>query len=84
MFSPLTPLDWKRRAVKYYPNKIAVIDGDKEFTYQEFGKRADQLSAAYIKQESAKVTMWRLCCQTRITCWSAFMVSVSLELSWSH
>jgi fatty-acyl-CoA synthase len=46
MFSPLTPLDWKRRAVKYYPNKIAVIDGDKEFTYQEFSKRADQLSAA--------------------------------------
>ena len=46
MFSPLTPLDWKRRAVKYYPNKIAVIDGDKEFTYREFGKRADQLSAA--------------------------------------
>ena len=46
MFSPLTPLDWKRRALKYYPNKIAVIDGDKEFTYQEFSKRADQLSAA--------------------------------------
>ncbi|MFP5114821.1 long-chain-fatty-acid--CoA ligase [Bacillaceae bacterium C204] len=46
MFSPLTPLDWKRRAVKYYPNKTAVIDGDKEFTYQEFGKRVDQLSLA--------------------------------------
>jgi fatty-acyl-CoA synthase len=46
MFSPLTPLDWKRRAVKYYPKKIAVIDGDKEFTYEEFGKRVDSLSAA--------------------------------------
>ncbi|MEH7084968.1 long-chain-fatty-acid--CoA ligase [Neobacillus drentensis] len=46
MFSPLTPLDWKRRAVKYYPNKTAIIDGDKEFTYQEFGKRVDQLSIA--------------------------------------
>jgi fatty-acyl-CoA synthase len=49
MFSPLTPLDWKRRAVKYYPNKIAVIDGNKEFTYQEFSKRADQLSAALLQ-----------------------------------
>ncbi|NHC42698.1 long-chain-fatty-acid--CoA ligase [Bacillus sp. MM2020_1] len=49
MFSPLTPLDWKRRAVKYYPNKIAVIDGDKEFTYREFGKRTDQLSAALLQ-----------------------------------
>jgi len=46
MFSPLTPLDWKRRAVKYYPKKTAVIDGEKEFTYQAFGQRVDQLSTA--------------------------------------
>ncbi|MBM7691685.1 fatty-acyl-CoA synthase [Peribacillus deserti] len=46
MFSPLTPLDWKRRAVKYYPQKVAVIDGEKEFSYKEFGDRTDQLSAA--------------------------------------
>lgn len=46
MFSPLTPLDWKRRAVKYYPQKKAVIDGEKEFTYEEFGERADRLSVA--------------------------------------
>jgi len=46
MFSPLTPLDWKRRAIKYYPKKIAVIDGEKEFTYEEFGQRADKLSTA--------------------------------------
>jgi fatty-acyl-CoA synthase len=46
MFSPLTPLDWKRRAIKYYPNKTAVIDGEKEFTYKEFGQRVDQLSTA--------------------------------------
>ena len=46
MFSSLTPLDWKRRAIKYYPQKIAVIDGDKEFTYKEFGERTDKLSVA--------------------------------------
>ena len=49
MISPLTPLDWKRRAVKYYPEKIAVIDGDKKFTYKEFGKRVDQLSLSLQK-----------------------------------
>ncbi|CDQ38709.1 MULTISPECIES: long-chain-fatty-acid--CoA ligase [Virgibacillus] len=43
---PLTPLDWKRRAVKYYPTKTAVIDGEKQFTYLEFGERIDRLSAA--------------------------------------
>ncbi|RLL46810.1 long-chain-fatty-acid--CoA ligase [Oceanobacillus piezotolerans] len=46
MITPLTPLDWKRRAVKYYPNKIAVIDEEKEFTYKEFAERADKLSVA--------------------------------------
>lgn len=46
MFSPLTPLDWKRRAVKYYPQKIAVIDDEEAFTYKEFGARTDKLSVA--------------------------------------
>jgi fatty-acyl-CoA synthase len=46
MLSPLTPLDWKRRAVKYYPKKPAVIDGNKSFTYEEFGQRVDRLSIA--------------------------------------
>jgi len=46
MLSPLTPLDWKRRAAKYYPKKPAVIDGDKVFTYEEFGQRVDRLSVA--------------------------------------
>ncbi len=46
MFSALTPLDWKRRAVKYYSEKTAVIDGDKQFTYKEFGERTDRLSVA--------------------------------------
>ncbi|MFC3040874.1 long-chain-fatty-acid--CoA ligase [Virgibacillus xinjiangensis] len=46
MFSPLTPLDWKRRAVKYYPEKTAVIDDDRSFTYKEFGERTDKLSSA--------------------------------------
>lgn len=50
MFAPLTPLDWKRRAVKYYPEKIAVIDDDKEFTYREFNERTNRLSQA-LKQE---------------------------------
>lgn len=46
MFAALTPLDWKRRAVKYYPQKIAIIDEEKEFTYKEFGDRVDQLTVA--------------------------------------
>lgn len=46
MFAALTPIDWKRSAVKYYPQKTAVIDGEKQFTYKEFSERTDKLSAA--------------------------------------
>lgn len=46
MITPLTPLDWKRRAIKYYPDKIAIIDGDKRFTYRDFGRRVNRLSNA--------------------------------------
>ncbi|SDB97340.1 fatty-acyl-CoA synthase [Melghirimyces thermohalophilus] len=46
VLQPLTPMDWKRRAVKYYPNQIAVVDGKKRFTYREFGERVNRLSNA--------------------------------------
>jgi fatty-acyl-CoA synthase len=46
MFVPLTPLDYKRRAVKNFGDKIGVIDGDQRFTYREFGERADRLAGA--------------------------------------
>lgn len=54
MFAPLTPLDWKRRAIKYYPEKVAVIDEEKSFTYREFGKRTDQLTYALHKSGIVK------------------------------
>ena len=46
MKTPLTPLDWKRRAVSLYPTKIAVVDGDLTFTYREFDERTWRLSQA--------------------------------------
>jgi fatty-acyl-CoA synthase len=46
MFVPLTPLDYKRRAVKNFGDKVGVVDGDRRFTYREFGERADRLAGA--------------------------------------
>lgn len=46
MFVPLTPLDYKRRAVKNFGDKIGVVDGDRRFTYREFGERVDRLAGA--------------------------------------
>ncbi len=46
MFVPLTPLDYKRRAVQHFGDKTGVIDGERRFTYKEFGARVDRLAGA--------------------------------------
>ncbi len=46
METPLTPLDFLRRARKLHPGREAVVDGDSRFTYAEFGARCDRWSSA--------------------------------------
>ena len=46
METPLTPLDFLRRARKLYPDKEAVVDGATRLTYAQFGERIDRWSAA--------------------------------------
>jgi fatty-acyl-CoA synthase len=43
---PLLIGDFLRRAAKLYPNKTAIVDGDKRFTYEEFRDRVNQLGHA--------------------------------------
>jgi fatty-acyl-CoA synthase len=40
--------DFLRRAAKLYPNKTAVVDGDRRFTYAEFEARVNQLGHALL------------------------------------
>ncbi len=40
---PLLLNDFLRRAAKLYPNKTAVVDGEKRFTYREYQERCNQL-----------------------------------------
>ena len=44
MKSPLTPLDFARRARSLYANREAVVDGDARWTYAEFFDRCDRWS----------------------------------------
>ncbi|HLH74683.1 MAG TPA: fatty acid--CoA ligase [Chloroflexota bacterium] len=46
MFVPLTPLEFERRAVKLYGEQIGVVDGERRFTYREFGERVSRLANA--------------------------------------
>ena len=46
METPLTPLDFLRRARKLHGARDAVVDGELRLTYEEFGDRCDRWSAA--------------------------------------
>jgi fatty-acyl-CoA synthase len=49
METPLTPLEFARRARKLYPERVAVIDGDSRWTYARFLDRCDRWSAVLQK-----------------------------------
>jgi fatty-acyl-CoA synthase len=46
---PLLVNDFLRRAVKLYPNKTAVVDGDHRYTYAEYNARVNQLAHALVR-----------------------------------
>lgn len=46
METPLSPLEFLRRARRLYPDHEAVVDEGLRLTYSEFGKRCDRWSAA--------------------------------------
>src|SRR5213593_4546200 len=45
METPLTPLEFARRARKLYGDREAVVDGDSRLTYDQFFRRCDRWSA---------------------------------------
>ncbi|MDQ6710562.1 MAG: AMP-binding protein, partial [Candidatus Dormibacteraeota bacterium] len=45
METPLTPLEFMRRSRRLYPNREAVVDGDRRLTYAQFFDRCDRWSA---------------------------------------
>jgi fatty-acyl-CoA synthase len=49
METPLTPLEFARRARKLYPERVAIVDGDSSWTYAEFLDRCDRWSAVLQK-----------------------------------
>ena len=51
METPLTPLEFARRARKLYPGRVAVIDGESRWTYAQFLDRCDRWSAVLQKLE---------------------------------
>ncbi len=49
METPLTPLEFMRRARRLYGDREAVVDGDVRYTYAQFFDRCDRWSAALVR-----------------------------------
>lgn len=45
-YEVLTPVNFIKRSTEVYPEKVAVINGDKRFTYREFNARVNRLASA--------------------------------------
>ncbi|MEW6131389.1 MAG: long-chain-fatty-acid--CoA ligase [Acidobacteriota bacterium] len=50
----LTPIRFKERAVREYGSKVGIVDGDKRFTYAEYGARCNRLSNALTQLNVAR------------------------------
>ena len=48
MYVPMLITDFLRRAVLHYGKKVGVVDGERRFTYAEFGQRVNRLSNALL------------------------------------
>jgi fatty-acyl-CoA synthase len=44
MFEPLSPLHFFRRAIRLFPDRLAVVDGTRRYTYRTLAARVNQLS----------------------------------------
>src|SRR6516225_1704045 len=49
MISALTPLDFLARSVHTWRDLTAVVEGDRRFTYAEFGARVERQAAALLE-----------------------------------
>jgi fatty-acyl-CoA synthase len=49
-FAALTPLSFLARAASVYPDKVAVIDGQRRFTWGQFGERCRRFASALTRR----------------------------------
>ena len=47
-YVPLSPVSFLKRAAQVKPNHIAIIDGEREYTYSEFWERSSKLASASV------------------------------------
>jgi fatty-acyl-CoA synthase len=48
MIVPLTPLEFRQRAVSFYGSKTGIVDGEKRFTYAQFDLQVNRFANALL------------------------------------
>ncbi len=48
-YAPLSPVSFLSRAARFFGNRVAVIDRERQFTYREFDARCRRLASALSK-----------------------------------
>jgi fatty-acyl-CoA synthase len=48
VFVPLSVLEFRDRAETYFGDRVGVVDGDRRFTYRQFGERTHRLANALV------------------------------------
>jgi fatty-acyl-CoA synthase len=49
VFVPLSVLEFRDRAETFFGEKVGVVDGEKRFTYRQFGERSHRLANALVE-----------------------------------
>lgn len=53
-YTPLTPVSFLKRAAHVYPNKTAIVHGDRRITYSSFRERVTKFASALAKRGIGK------------------------------
>jgi len=59
--SELTPVSFLRRSAALFPEKTAVVHGERRYTYREFGERVDRLASRLRRELSSGDRVAFLC-----------------------
>jgi fatty-acyl-CoA synthase len=49
MIVPLTPLEFRQRAVSLYGSSVGIVDGEQHFTYSEYDRRINRFANALLQ-----------------------------------
>ena len=63
-FAPLTPASFLDRAAAVFADRIAIVDGERTFTYRELSDRCRRWPARWPQRARGTKTGWRHCAPT--------------------